>query len=74
MSTLQKGDFVRVKDDSVCRAGQDGMVVAPVVDGQVGLFFGFDRYGRGPEKTGVVVTGATEAWMLDELDLATLES
>lgn len=70
MSVLKQGDFVRVKDDSDFRAGQDGMVVSPD-DGQaVGLVFGYDRYNQSPATTGVVTTGLIEEWALTELDLS----
>lgn len=73
MPILNKGDFVRVKPTSASRAGQDGMVVSPD-DGQaVGLVFSSDRYNRRPEDLGIVVTGLTEEWRLDELDLTSIE-
>jgi hypothetical protein len=69
---LHKGDFVRVKAGSEFRAGQDGMVT-DADDGQsVGLLFGCDRHNRQPEDLGVTVTGLTEAWLLAELDLASI--
>lgn len=69
---LQKGDFIRVKSDSEFRPDQDGMVVERSDGASVGLVFGFDRFGRGPVETGVVMTGLTEEWFLCELDLCTL--
>lgn len=71
--TLQKGDFVRVKADSDHRSGQDGMVVAPSDGHTVGLVFGFDRHGCDQRQAGAAVTGLTEAWELDELDLTSVE-
>lgn len=70
MAELKKGDFVRVKPDSELRAGQDGMVVEPSDGISVGLVFGWDRNGQGPSKTGIVMTGLTEEWFLDELDMS----
>jgi len=69
---LQNGDFVRVKLNSEFRPGQDGMVVEASAGVSVGLVFGFDRFGRAPVDTGVVMTGLTEEWFLDELDLSTV--
>jgi len=70
---LEPGAFVRVKASSDHRAGQDGMVMK-ASDGQaVGLVFCFDRFGRHQGETGAVVTGLTEAWTLDELDLSSVE-
>ncbi len=72
MAMLRQGDFVRVKDSSDFRSGQDGMVVSPD-DGQaVGLLFGCDRHNRWPADLGVVYTGLAEEWLLSELDLGSL--
>jgi hypothetical protein len=70
---LLKGDFVRVKGDSKFRPGQDGMVVEASDGLSVGLVFGFDRFDRRPVDTGIVMTGLTEEWFLDEIDLKTVE-
>jgi hypothetical protein len=39
----------------------------------VGLVFGFDRHNCAPSALGITYTGLTEAWRLDELDLASIE-
>lgn len=66
---LKNGSFVRVKSDSEFRSGQDGMVVQADDGLSVGLVFGSDRYNQSPGDLGVTVTGLTEEWLLDELDL-----
>ena len=74
ITTLQRGDFVRVKTDAPCRPGQDGMVMSVNGDQEsVGLVFGFDRHNCAPSALGITYTGLTEAWRLDELDLASIE-
>lgn len=71
MTQLQRGDFVRVKESTVFRPGQDGMVIAADDGEVVGLMFGFDRHGEFTHADGC--TGLAEAWQLDELDLSTIE-
>lgn len=66
---LSRGAFVRVKEDSPFRPGQDGMVAALIDEQRVGLVFGFDRHNRAPGPQGIVCTGLVEEWRLDELDL-----
>lgn len=74
MALLQRGDFVRVKVTSDFRPGHDGMVVAEDDGEAVGLMFGYDRYNRSPSETGTLATGsAVEEWMLDELDLSSID-
>ncbi len=74
MTSLPKGAFVRVKNSSDFRPGQDGMVVSPSTgDETVGLLFGTDRYNQSPADLGIVRTGLIEEWHLGELDLTSLE-
>ena len=68
LEPLKRGDFVRVKKTSEFRAGQDGMVMDAGDGIELGLFFGYDRYNRSPADNGVIYTGLTEAWRVDELD------
>ncbi len=72
LPVLRPGNFVRVKQGSDFRGGQDGMVTAADDGELVGLMFGCDRNNQLPADLGVTVTGLTEAWELDELDLATI--
>lgn len=73
MTLLQRGDFVRVKATLDFRPGQDGMVVAEDDGETVGLTFGFDRYNRSATETGATLSGLTEEWRLDELDLSSID-
>lgn len=66
---LRPGDFIRVKESSDFRPGQDGMVVDADDGEAVGLMFGCDRHNQLPEDLGVCFTALTEAWLLSELDL-----
>ena len=66
---LQKGDFVRVKESSDFRPGQDGMVMAADDGEAVGLMFGCDRHNQTHRELGVCFTALTEEWLLSELDL-----
>lgn len=70
---LHEGDFVRVKDDSETRPGQDGMVIVTSDGLSVGLVFGYDRNGRHLSETGGVATGLVEAWELIELDMGSVD-
>jgi len=65
---LNKGDFVRVKNDSDTKAGLDGMAMTPDDGSTVGLIFFSDRYNeiQDCECCGV------ELWHLNELDLETI--
>lgn len=67
--TLKRGDFVWVKSTSEFRPGQDAMVVNADDGIEVSLLFGCDRFNRHPDQLGVTLTGLTEAWTVDELDL-----
>lgn len=66
---IEKMDFIRVKETSDFRPGQDGMVMAkPDEEGNVGLIFHYDRnnqYVPGPF-TGI------ESWHVSELDMSSL--
>lgn len=74
MPLLQQGAFVRVKNDSAFRPGQDGMVVADDDGTAVGLVFGCDRHNRHPSELGITCTASVEEWQLDELDLSSIDN
>ncbi len=69
---IKTGSFVRVKTDHWGnRAGKDGMVMSyREGDEFVGLVFGNDRHNNPQD----CVCVGTELWLLDELDLTTLEA
>jgi len=77
---LKVDDFVRVRRDSEFRAGQDGQVVAPQdSDGNVGLIFGYDRYGEPVMASGLhgtmrfMPSEGVELWNVRELDLTDVD-
>ncbi|KWA84239.1 hypothetical protein WL29_23040 [Burkholderia ubonensis] len=66
---LRPGDFIRVKESSDFRPGQDGMVMVADDGEAVGLMFGCNRHNQLPKELGVCFTALTEEWLLSELDL-----
>lgn len=67
---LQKGDYVRVKQNSPEATGLDAMVLSPPdADGNLGVMFGWDRWNQWQDENHR--TGLPELWHLSEFDLNT---